>query len=291
MVMLQPSDLRKMDAATPENPVFLTGAVGKWDYSGDDTELSYSGITAVTGRAEDEDHHGNPEYRLSVLKVNECGVDMSGKEANWRMGEYAVRSSGELRDTNLVDKTPELEQLYKDFQDLHKTAPYEVSGRLYSETPSYRSWDDEHKYPEYDEIKGTERTFDLSGATLKDGSPINSLEAAQCWMLENHEPLYIGMSAHQKCPGGDFMFGAVPSAYPEGYRETYENRRMYAQQDAERFGVMLSEENAHDILRELHAQKADELHQQTEAPKPRSERRLPDISGIDNGPDVNGPEY
>ena len=202
--MLQPSDLRKMDAATSENPVFLTGAVGKWDYSGDDTELSYSGITAVTGRAEDEDHHGNPEY---------------------------------------------------------------------------------------DEIKGTERTFDLSGAMLKDGSPINSLEAAQCWMLENHEPLYMGMSAHQKCPGGDFMFGAVPSAYPEGYRETYENRRMYAQQDAERFGVMLSEENAHDILRDLHAQKADEQHQQTEALKPRPERRLPDISGIDNGPDVNGPEY
>jgi hypothetical protein len=61
--------------------------------------------------------------------------------------------------------------------------------------------------------------------------------------------------------------------------------------EADRFGVILSEENAHDILRELHAQKADELHHQTEAPKPRSERRLPDISGINDGPEVNGLEY
>lgn len=291
--MLRPSDLRKMDAATPEAPVFLTGPIGKWDYYGDDTELSYKGITAVTGRTEEEDHHGNPEYRLSVLQVDERGLDPSGKVAGWRAGDYAVRSSGELRDAVVVEKTSELEQLYHAFQEMHKTAPFEVSGRLYSETPSYRKWDTEQKYPEYDEIPETVQVFDLAGAKLRDGSEVNSLDAAQCWMLENHPALFMGMSAHQKCPSGDLLFGAVPSAYPEGYRETYENRWTYAQQEADRFGVTLGTETAHDILRDLHAQKAEEQHRQmaAESPKPRAGRRLPDISDMDDGLEVNGPEY
>lgn len=288
--MLQPSDLRKFNEATPENPVFLTGSVGKWDYYGEGTELAYSGVTAVTGRADSEDHHGNPEYRISVLRVDERGLDPNGEESRWRAGDFAVKSSEELWDATVSPKTPEMDRLYNDFQDMHDNTPYQASGQLYSESPSYRSWDKEHKYPEYEPIEGTKQTWDLSKETLKDGSFIKSLEDAERWVLENHPAYYIGMSAHQDCPSGDVMFGAVPSAYPEGYRETYENRMKYAQESADRLGVQLGTENAHDVLRDYHAQKADEQREQNSA-QPRNERRLPDISWISDGADMSGPEY
>ena len=127
---------------------------------------------------------------------------------------------------------------------------FRVSARLYSEIAEYSNWDKEHEFPHYNEIKGTERKFDLENATLNNGTLVTSLETAKMWMLENHPDYLQGCCIVEKVDrNADFAMMAVPCGeYPDGQFENYENRRLYAELEAERMGVVIGKETARDVL-------------------------------------------
>lgn len=131
-----------------------------------------------------------------------------------------------------------------------KKKAFRVVARLYSEVPEYYKWDESHKYPNYREVAGTEREFDLEGATLKNGTKVESLETAEMWMLENHPDYLQGCGIVEKVDrNADFLMTAVPCCqYLAGYFENYENRRRYAEWKAEQMGVVIGKETAKDVL-------------------------------------------
>ena len=127
---------------------------------------------------------------------------------------------------------------------------FKVSARLYSEVAEYSAWDKEHEFPHYNEVAGTERKFDLEGATLNDGTAVASLKTAEMWMLENHPDYLQGCSIVEKVDrNADFLMKAVPCGeYLDGYFENYKNRRMYAELRAKQMGVEIGKETAKDVL-------------------------------------------
>lgn len=127
---------------------------------------------------------------------------------------------------------------------------FRVSARLYSEIAEFAPWDKEHEFPHYKEVAGTERKFDLEGATLNDGTAVTSLDTAEMWMLENHPDYMQGCCIVQKVDrNADFMMKAVPcNEYLDGHFENYENRRLYAEWLAKQKGVVIGKETAKDVL-------------------------------------------
>ena len=73
---------------------------------------------------------------------------------------------------------------------MKKAKVFKVIARLYSEVAEYYKWDKNHEFPRYNEVNGTEREFDLEGATLKDGTIVISLKTSEMWLIENH-PAYL----------------------------------------------------------------------------------------------------
>ena len=127
---------------------------------------------------------------------------------------------------------------------------FRVSARLYSEVAKFAEWDKNHEFPHYEEIAGTERKFDLEGATLRNGTEVISLKTAEMWMLENHPDYMQGCCIVQKVDkNADFLMTAVPcNEYLDGYFENYENRRLYAERKAKQMGVVIGQETAKDVL-------------------------------------------
>ena len=266
---MMPMDMQsRLKEATEDNPVYARMDVYEAPerYREKDDKPYMTATVAVTGVVYDEDSY-EPFVRMSVIDDPVAG-EASIYHRTAGFGDYLTTGLSEVNGT-LLDKTPELQQKYDTFVDMHENAPYMVHGRLYEETPIYLEWDKEQKYPRFNEIEGTTKQWDLANETLQDGSNIRSLDDARKWLLENHPAYIVGSSVVQQCPSGDFYMSGVPNVdYGEGYYKTHEDRLAFAQEEADRYGVTLGSERAEDVLKEL--QSSDE----------KKERPLPDLSGI-----------
>lgn len=156
-----------------------------------------------------------------------------------RFGDYYNLEPDEA-DIEVIPSSEELNAAHARFLELHRSAPFFVTARLYQETATYTAWDKDHLYPRYEEVEGTEHTWSLEGEKLMNGQLVNSLETAQIWMVENHPEYLQGMCIHQDIPSGDFSCRSVPGKeYPEGMYETIEGRMKYAQDLARRLGTQI----------------------------------------------------
>ena len=235
--------------ATKDNPVFVKMDLYETPkYYREDEELPYAtdALVAVSKVSRDEDYdyyiHGdvlNPGNLISDPIYRHQPV--FGDYMGWTVADF---------DGNVItEPTKEMRDLYQNFQDLHDNAPYKVDGALYSEDAIYSKWDDNHQFPQYVRLDTTSQTWDLTSEKLRDGRSVNSLDTAEMWMLENHPAFVQGMRIYQDIPSGNFMLSCVPCPeYREGEYETYEGRRQYAADRAERLGVILGKETAEDVL-------------------------------------------
>lgn len=153
-------------------------------------------------------------------------------------GDYFSADSDRLTVMEYVGKDhPEYSkcvELEKEFDDIHKNAPYVITGRVFSDEPR----DPNARYKTYNIIEEKEW----------EPSEVHSLEDAEKWILENHPDYYMGYGVNQKCPSGNLCYGAVPCAeYPDGMYENAENRRKYAAMRAEKLGVKLGPVEEHSI--------------------------------------------
>lgn len=156
-----------------------------------------------------------------------------------KFGDYYNMDADDF-DGVVIASSEELRSAYNRFVDLHKSAPYRATGRLYHEHATYHSWDKDHKYPVYSAIEGSERVWSLKDETLLDGRKVDSLETAEIWMVENHPEYLQGMSIYQEVTSGNFSLHSVPgSEYPEGMYETFEARMRYARDRAARLGTQV----------------------------------------------------
>lgn len=235
----------------------------------DDYEMPYASAKVATLRfyADDSDRM----ITMAVLESSTLREAMFRQAP--RMGDYVSCLDSEM-DGRVIPETPELKQAYADFRKMHDEAPYQVSAALYSETPSYFSYDTRRAFPTFKQLEGSEQTWDLSQERLADGSAVDSLEAAEKWVLENHPAYVQGMSISQKCPSGNFMMTAVPCAeYPQGQFETFDGRLDYARSRAAQLGVTIGPERAQDMWKDH-----------------TMDRRLPETP-VSEGPEVDGPEF
>lgn len=156
-----------------------------------------------------------------------------------RFGDY-YNLEQDQADIEVIPSSEELNTAYARFLELHRSAPFFVTARLYQETATYPAWDKDHLYPHYAAVEGTEHTWSLEGEKLMNGQLVNSLETAQIWMVENHPEYLQGMCIRQEIPSGDFSCSSVPGKeYPEGMYETFEGRMKYAQDLARRLGTQI----------------------------------------------------
>lgn len=170
----------------------------------------WSGVVAISGGKDD---------RVGITFIEdgdfdrENNLDFKGP----KIGDIVWVDRADISVNNIFDETASLRKKYDAVQKMHENTPYTISGCEYSDTPTYYAWDKNQEFPKYDMLPETKQTF------TPPVSEVASLEDAEKWMIRNHPELYMGMSAHQDCPGGNFMVLAVPGAgnYPEG---TYENR-------------------------------------------------------------------
>ena len=152
--------------------------------------------------------------------------------------------------------------------------------QLYSETPTYKDYDLKHEFPDYEPIPGTEKVLDLTGKTLNDGSRVNSSEALEKYMLENHPTYLMGYQGVQKVPSGSYVSTAVPCVEYHGFEKSFSSRMEYAKMRAEALGVQLGPDETKQALKEAGVE--------TDAPA-KKPRPLPDTSWIKDVP--NGPDY
>lgn len=169
----------------------------------------------------------------NVLKV--LNQDLSNKlmGRGLEFGDYLNIKKGYFIDTNLSpEEIKQCEILDKKFEKLHKDAPYKIIGSIYSENPTYYDWDSNKKFPNFEEIKREEWMPDN----------VHSLDDCEKWILENHPSYYMGFSATQQCPSGNFRMGAVPCGeYPKGRYETIKGRELYAKERAEKLKITLGQ--------------------------------------------------
>ena len=92
-----------------------------------------------------------------------------------------------------------------------------IEGALYSTEPMYYNWDNEKKYPYYEQLEAIK--FTPEGIT--------SLEEGEKWLLENHPNYYFGGGVYEKYKTVppeeekeplDFCALAVPSYYEAVYQ-------------------------------------------------------------------------
>ena len=275
------ADIEAFDRATPEAPVLITGTF--WtEHPVDGHEvLASRGTAAIIGQNDIDDSFLQQENRYKIAYLDQ-EILGDPQMINRRFGDWGFVKLDEIQ-YGEVTFDPKVVARYDEYVDLHKNAPFTVVGRLFSEEPTYSPFDLQHEEPIYEPIEGSEKVWDLSEATLKDGTPVNSLRAVDEWMVENHPSYYMGYNAVQNCPSGEFVRNSVPGqGYPEGMSDTFEHRMDYVRMYAKELGVKIGFDETQQALRELNepTAKMDVL---------RKERRLPDISGIIDVP--NGPDY
>ena len=283
------ADLSRLDAATPEHPVFIEGTLGNgWrNY----IQPSWKGLFAVIGPRECEDYGEDSRYSMYAIRVD-TPYSSENRSRPLEFGDFLVKGSDELKNM-AITYSPEADRLYKECQNLHENAPYIASGSLYTDQPV-------GKYAEYEEIPGSEQTWNLKDEHLRDGSPIRSLDDGDRWILENHPAYYVGCGVYQDCPSGDIKFECDPRAYGDGQFETVANRWAYAAEEAKRLGVTMGTKTWDDELTECLGADKDRIVYQTQHPGKKEpvakaekpSRRLPDISGIvDNEAEQSGLDY
>ena len=288
-------DLDRLNAATPEFPVFIEGTLQ--DGWGDYMSPSWKGLFAVTGPRESDDYDVETRYSLYALRVDEP-YSQENRSRPLQFGDFITRSDDALKDMSIV-QNPEAERLYKECQDLHENAPFVVQGRLYTDHPV-----DEYSYGS---IPGTERTWEMKDERLPDGSAVNSLAACEAWIVHNHPAYLPGCGIHQDCPSGDFECCVVPSPYG-GRVEDVAYRWAKAKELADHYGVPMGTKTWDDELTECLGAEKDKVIYQAEHPQQEqheelaiepktssepktSARRLPDISNVADSQEVMGLKY
>lgn len=223
----------------------------------------YKGYVALVDKPGYRDGEYDEYYRLKNLKTDLADHRLTMGGRDYVNGDWmSVYEDNLFVDEVITKDHPEYakcQALEKQFDDMHAQAPYEIRGVVYDVTPTYYDWDKDRIHPNYECIE--EKTWNP-----KD---VHSLEDCEKWILKNHPDYYMGYSAQQKCPSGDFCCGAIPSAYGREYCETYDARRKYAAERAKNLGVSLGPVE-HDKDGKLITSS--------------SRRRLPDVptAGVDN---------
>ena len=249
--MLSDSTVGKFLESTGENPIFAQ--VDLYDtpsFYRDDFEVPYARAQVAVLNCSRDLADDNVYARMAVLDVENIGTSYIYRQLSH--GDYLTRDVADL-EGSILEPTKDLKNKYADFVALHEHSPYVVHGCLYEPTkPNV-----EHVEP----IPGTEREFDLEGKILKDGRAITSVDLACQWLLENQHAYIQGAHFSQHYPGdvnrpipsGNFLYVEVPhgcSSYPDGAFETFENRRKYAEIQAQNFGTKIGGPTAEEILRE-----------------------------------------
>ena len=198
-------------------------------YMGDKAKPYWEGLVRV--HSYDNSYDSDGYIMFDILKT-----EMSEK-SNKTFGRLPIEgdySSHRLECISIKDLTDAEREQCKDyakkFDDLHANAPYKIIGRIFSDKPTYYEWDDEKKYPRYNELENLSKEWTVD--------EVHSLQDAEKWLLSNHPDYYMGCSIVQNCPSGNFLASAVPCGeYPKGMYETIENRRDWARKKAAEFGV------------------------------------------------------
>ena len=173
---------------------------------------------------------------------------------NLRFGDYISLYIEEI-EGKVIQPTKEVLDLYQQFNNLHSSASYAVSSYLWG---PYKV--EKGNFGRAEKIDGTDIIFDLENKTLKNGDPVNSLDTAYQWLLENEHAYIFGATIKQHQPGdinksipsGNFVCYAVPCEYySDGYYENFENRRRYAEKEARRLGTTVGGPTAEEILQKL----------------------------------------
>ena len=184
---------------------------------------TYEGLAAIVNTGNDQREEPYVNYAL---------LQDSGK---YHMGDYAWFHDKEAKTAPLtVEQKALAESLYSKFQELHRTSPYRIIGRLYEERPFFADWDKTKAYPSYSQVPGSEKEWKLG---VEDAV---SIDEASEWLLKNHPDYWMGANIIQECPSGNFSMHAVPGVeYGRGNHETYAARYRFAEKEAKRRGVVV----------------------------------------------------
>ena len=182
---------------------------------------TYEGLAAIVNTGNDQREEPYVNYAL---------LQDSGK---YHMGDYAWFHDKEAKTAPLtVEQKALAEGLYSKFQELHRTSPYRIIGRLYEERPFFADCDKTKAYPSYSQVPGSEKEWKLG---VEDAV---SIDEASEWLLKNHPDYWMGANIIQECPSGNFSMHAVPGVeYGRGNHETYAARYRFAEKEAKRRGV------------------------------------------------------
>ena len=125
---LTKSEINRLDAATPEHPVFIEGTLGNgWrNY----IQPSWKGLFAVIGPRECEDYGEDSRYSMYAIRVD-TPYSSENRSRPLEFGDFLVKGSDELKNM-AITYSPEADRLYKECQDLHENAPYIRINRLES---------------------------------------------------------------------------------------------------------------------------------------------------------------
>ena len=256
--MLSESVVAKFREGTSEAPTFASVDLYDTPYEyRDDSELPYLRADVAVYNCKVDYSDGNLYARMAVLGVQHLGDSDIYRKLD--VGDYLTRNVEDM-DGKLLEPSKDLTTRYQDFLNLHANSPYIVTARLYG--PYVVPEGKKFIYGQAEEIDGSEQVFDLEGKTLKNGQPVDSLDTACQWMIENQRAYLQGMCISQHIagdrskpvPSGDLFFTEQPcpcTSYPEGTYENAENRLIYAAQQADNFGTVAGGPTADEILREI----------------------------------------
>ena len=157
--------------------------------------------------------------------------------SNMEFGNFWNVHVREFEAYKIIDEEPlfdisreMLEKKDHEFDVLHKTTPFTIEGRVYSEEPIFSPTDIKKCYPRYE----------MTAVSVWNPKDVYSLEDAEKWLIQKHPDYYFGYSAWQDCPSGDFRVIPGPGQeYPEGRYETIENRRKYIEEKAIELGIQV----------------------------------------------------
>lgn len=95
---------------------------------------------------------------------------------------------------------------------------YEITGRKFSDTPEFASWDHKHEFPRYTCVDTKKWTVDAENLT-----------DAKIWLMKNHPSYYMGSNITCTSENESALFAAPCSEYPAGTFENNSNRCFYVQ--------------------------------------------------------------
>ena len=234
-------------AVTEESPVFMKAEM--YDTPAAMREPNEEPYQAIVCAVTDVQYDDQSLFLHALIldTENTEGRQTPVYRAMPQRGGYLMLDADDL-DGHMLQMTQDLMQNYHALYHQRQTAPFLVTGRLFTEVPKILSGG----FSYYPEIPDSQRVWDLSKEHLQNGSRIRSVNDAEKWMLENHPAYIFGMLIQQDCPSGDFMATAVPCmSYPKGMYETLDGRLMYAQMRAASLGVTMGSERAEPIVQKF----------------------------------------